>query len=91
MVAIHTSREDLYSRLLCVHEVERAIHVADVEVDAAMSEKYKKDMVSRFQYFEGRGFSEAECLEAANIEVRTIKARPFCLLDGLCCFARLVV
>ncbi|CAE8582340.1 unnamed protein product, partial [Polarella glacialis] len=75
MVALHTTTDDLYSRLWCVHEVERAIVEEDVEIKASMSQKYIDLMVGRVEQFLGLGATLNDCFRAAGIQVQTAKAR----------------
>ncbi|CAE8726009.1 unnamed protein product, partial [Polarella glacialis] len=75
MVAVHTASADLYSRLWCVHEVERAISQEDVLLTASLSEQYVRGVTDRVDIFVERGCSAKDCLEAADIQVSTIKAR----------------
>ncbi|CAE6932824.1 yghU [Symbiodinium sp. CCMP2456] len=75
--AIHTSTADLYQRLWCVHEVERALK-GDIDVSTSMSDKYKEQTLQRLQFFlsESCGTSTWEdCMWAANVKVKTIQAR----------------
>jgi len=74
--AIHTSTANLYKRLWCVHELERALK-EDVEVSTSMSEKYKEKMMARLDLFlQAKGDTKWEdCLWAANVKVKTIQAR----------------
>eukprot|EP00439_Symbiodinium_sp_Y106_P034613 s6177_g4.t1 len=48
--AIHTSTADLYQRLWCVHEVERALK-GDIDVSTSMSDKYKDLQFSTSSFF----------------------------------------
>ncbi|CAE8599791.1 unnamed protein product [Polarella glacialis] len=73
MVALHTTSADLYSRLWCVHEVDRAIE-ADVAVTASMSQKYTDLMTGRVQEFMDMGASAEDCFRAAGVEVQCVKA-----------------
>ncbi|CAE8741782.1 unnamed protein product [Polarella glacialis] len=75
MVALHTTTDDLYSRLWCVHEVERAIVEEDVEIKASMSQKYIDLMVGRVEQFLGLGATLNDCFRAAGVQVQTAKAR----------------
>ncbi|CAE8607661.1 unnamed protein product, partial [Polarella glacialis] len=75
MVALHTTTDDLYSRLWCVHEVERAIVEEDVEIIASMSQKYIDLMVGRVEQFLGLGATLNDCFRAAGVQVQTAKAR----------------
>ncbi|CAE8655431.1 unnamed protein product [Polarella glacialis] len=68
MVALHTTTDDLYSRLWCVHEVERAIVEEDVEIKASMSQKYINLMVGRVEQFLGLGATLNDCFRAAGVQ-----------------------
>ncbi|CAE8683428.1 unnamed protein product [Polarella glacialis] len=68
MVALHTTTDDLYSRLWCVHEVERAIVEEDVEIKASMSQKYIDLMVGRVEQFLGLGATLNDCFRAAGVQ-----------------------
>ena len=73
MVAIHTTMEDLYRRLWCVHEVFTCKslicltclpgHQVDkaiesqVEVSTAMSDQYEAELLRRVKFFIDKGFS----------------------------------
>ena len=73
MVAIHTTMEDLYRRLWCVHEVFTCTlflcltrlpgHqvdkaiASDVKVSAAMSDQYEAELLRRVEFFIKKGFS----------------------------------
>ncbi|CAE7214949.1 yghU [Symbiodinium natans] len=75
--AIHTSTADLYKRLWCVHEVERALK-GDVDVSTSMSDKYKEQTLQRLQFFLSENCSTStweDCMWAANVKVKTIQAR----------------
>jgi len=74
MVAIHTTMEDLYRRLWCVHEVDKAIE-SQVEVSAAMSHQYEEELLRRVKFFMDKGFGHKDCLKAAGINVATINAK----------------
>jgi len=74
MVAVHTTMEDLYKRLWCVYEVDKALeHMVDVS--SAMSEPYVNEMVRRAELFIERGYSWEECLKGAGIVAVTINAK----------------
>ncbi|CAE7632687.1 SLC35F6 [Symbiodinium pilosum] len=75
--AIHTSTADLYKRLWCVHEVERALK-GDIDVSTSMSDKYKEQTLQRLQFFLSESCSTStweDCMWAANVKVKTIQAR----------------
>lgn len=75
--AIHTSTADLYKRLWCVHEVERAL-VGNVDVSTSMSDKYKEQTLQRLEFFLSDSCSDStweDCMWAANVKVKTIQAR----------------
>jgi len=74
MSAVHTTREDLYGRLWCVHEVDEA-KSHNVDVGAAMSEQYVSEQVRRVDMFLEEQFDYEACLEAAGISVNTIRAK----------------
>ncbi|CAE8609714.1 unnamed protein product [Polarella glacialis] len=74
MCAVHTTKEDLYDRLWCVHEVDAAL-AEQVEVRAAMSEQYVEEVTRRLQLFIDEGCDEDSCLRAAGINVNTCKAK----------------
>eukprot|EP00658_Telonema_sp_P-2_P008330 TRINITY_DN13131_c0_g1_i2.p1 TRINITY_DN13131_c0_g1~~TRINITY_DN13131_c0_g1_i2.p1 ORF type:complete len:210 (-),score=46.88 TRINITY_DN13131_c0_g1_i2:80-709(-) len=80
MVAVHTSKEDLYLRLWCVHEVDEAqkqngvLDDGVLDVRSAMSEAYVDEMKHKVQLFIDKGFHYESCLAGAGICVTTIKA-----------------
>jgi len=74
VIAVHTTKADLYSRLWCVHEVERSTDKG-CGVIAAMSDQYINDVVRRVKLHLDEGGSAADALDAADVSVRTIKAR----------------
>lgn len=74
MIAVHTTREDLYSRLWCVHEVDAALREG-IQVGAAMSDAYITETIRRIQLFSEFHFDAQSCLQAAGIRVNTVKAR----------------
>lgn len=74
MIAVHTTREDLYSRLWCVHEVDAALREG-IHVGAAMSDSYITETLRRIQLFSEFHFDAQSCLQAAGIRVNTVKAR----------------
>jgi len=74
MVAVHTTKADLYGRFWCVHEVDRALE-KNLSVGAAMSDEYIKEMVRRVKLFLNEGASTEEWQQAANIAVNTSKAK----------------
>lgn len=53
MNVVHTSQADLYARLWCVHELERAISLKDsgLEVTISMSHAYKQKTIERLNRF----------------------------------------
>jgi len=75
MVAVHTTKDDLYSRLWCVHELSVAMK-KEVDVITAFSEKYEEDTCDRYIYFYNQNvFDCEECLIAAGVKTNTIKAK----------------
>ncbi|CAJ1398099.1 unnamed protein product [Effrenium voratum] len=75
--AIHTSTADLYKRLWCVHEVERALK-GNVDVSTSMSDLYKEQTLQRLEFFLGDSCKNStweDCMWAANVKVKTIQAR----------------
>eukprot|EP00747_Dinoflagellata_sp_TGD_P221256 gnl/TRDRNA2_/TRDRNA2_93111_c0_seq1.p1 gnl/TRDRNA2_/TRDRNA2_93111_c0~~gnl/TRDRNA2_/TRDRNA2_93111_c0_seq1.p1 ORF type:complete len:560 (-),score=126.87 gnl/TRDRNA2_/TRDRNA2_93111_c0_seq1:185-1864(-) len=75
MLSVHTTQADLYSRLWCAHEVDRAINQEDLKVAAAMSNQYIADLVRRADLFLEMGVKFEEWQDAAGINVSTIKAK----------------
>eukprot|EP00931_Biecheleriopsis_adriatica_P102375 TRINITY_DN77354_c0_g1_i1.p1 TRINITY_DN77354_c0_g1~~TRINITY_DN77354_c0_g1_i1.p1 ORF type:complete len:968 (+),score=273.11 TRINITY_DN77354_c0_g1_i1:87-2990(+) len=76
--AIHTSTADLYKRLWCVHEVERALGQEDIVVSTSMSQNYKEQTLQRLDLFLNTADGQSDwedCLWAANVKVKTIQAR----------------
>ncbi|CAE8731483.1 unnamed protein product [Polarella glacialis] len=71
MVALHTTTDDLYSRLWCVHEVERATVEDDVALTASMSQKYIDLMAGRVEQFLELGATLNDCFRAAGVQVQT--------------------
>ncbi|CAE8624174.1 unnamed protein product [Polarella glacialis] len=74
MCAVHTTKEDLYDRLWCVHEVDAAL-AQNIEVRAAMSKQYAQETIRRIRVFVEEGCNEESCLRAAGINVNTCKAK----------------
>lgn len=74
MVAVHTTREDLYGRLWCVHEVDAALR-ANIQVGAAMSDDYITETVRRIELFSEFHFDAQSCLQAAGVRVDTVRSR----------------
>mgnify|MGYP002803531317 CR=1 FL=1 len=75
--AIHTSTADLYKRLWCVHEVERAL-MGNVDVSTSMSDRYKEQTLQRLEFFLSDSLGQStweDCMWAANVKVKTIQAR----------------
>eukprot|EP00418_Pyrodinium_bahamense_P057775 CAMPEP_0179163848 /NCGR_PEP_ID=MMETSP0796-20121207/80365_1 /TAXON_ID=73915 /ORGANISM="Pyrodinium bahamense, Strain pbaha01" /LENGTH=218 /DNA_ID=CAMNT_0020866219 /DNA_START=1 /DNA_END=653 /DNA_ORIENTATION=- len=75
MLVVHTTRADLYSRLWCVHEVDRAAEQSGVEVGAALSQRYVDAVTRRVSMFIDHGASTSEWMEAAEVAVNTSKAK----------------
>lgn len=75
VVAVHTTAANLYTRLWCVHEVERAHAQDDILVRAAMSDEYLEAMTDRVKMMQKFGAPGKECLEAAGVYVSTAQAR----------------
>eukprot|EP00931_Biecheleriopsis_adriatica_P088018 TRINITY_DN62418_c0_g1_i1.p1 TRINITY_DN62418_c0_g1~~TRINITY_DN62418_c0_g1_i1.p1 ORF type:complete len:941 (-),score=145.14 TRINITY_DN62418_c0_g1_i1:60-2882(-) len=74
MCAVHTTAEDLYGRLWCVHEVDAALSER-VEVRAAMSQKYIDQVTRRVELFVEMGCDEFSCMNAAGIRLNTCTAK----------------
>lgn len=74
MVVIHTYRDDLYSRLWCVHELHQAT-TQDVPVKSAMSDKFRIEMNRRTSMFYKFGYHHDQIELAAGVSAHTIKAR----------------
>jgi len=74
MVAIHTTKEDLYLRLWCVHEIDEAL-AEGKPIGVAMSDQYVEDVVRRLKVYLEAGLSSEECLHASAIKTTTIRAR----------------
>jgi len=78
MIAVHTTKDDLYSRLWCVHEIDEATRVKeghDANISAAFSQTYIDDVSGRCLRFFERGFDDEGCQRAAGIGADTIRAR----------------
>eukprot|EP00930_Biecheleria_cincta_P082673 TRINITY_DN72360_c0_g1_i1.p1 TRINITY_DN72360_c0_g1~~TRINITY_DN72360_c0_g1_i1.p1 ORF type:complete len:1095 (+),score=224.39 TRINITY_DN72360_c0_g1_i1:45-3287(+) len=74
MLAVHTTRDDLFTRLWCVHEVDEAKR-NHVRVDASFSDRYIEKTLERLDIFISHGFHVDDCLKAAGIGATTVKAQ----------------
>mmetsp|Transcript_46632 Transcript_46632/g.104519 ORF Transcript_46632/g.104519 Transcript_46632/m.104519 type:complete len:494 (-) Transcript_46632:71-1552(-) len=74
MLAMHTTRADLYSRLWCVYEVASAKKEPGVEVRAAFSQDYVENALDRMKVYLYVGFDGATCKRAASITCSTASA-----------------
>eukprot|EP00971_Amphidinium_carterae_P322337 6406596-Amphidinium_carterae.1 len=75
MLAVHTTREDLYSRLWCVYEVASARKERGVEVWAAFSEPYVAQTLDCMRVYREAGFDGASCKRAASVACSTASAK----------------
>jgi hypothetical protein len=73
MLAIHTSKSDLYERLWCVHEVDKAIDEKKEPV-AAFSAEYAKDIENKYNAVIEFGGEDADAMDRAGITVRSGQA-----------------
>mmetsp|Transcript_26379 Transcript_26379/g.73697 ORF Transcript_26379/g.73697 Transcript_26379/m.73697 type:complete len:590 (+) Transcript_26379:88-1857(+) len=73
MIAVHTTRADLWERLWCVREVREAMS-HDVNVKAAFSTEYVNHFKSEYSTMINNGCSHQDGLDAAGITVRTARA-----------------
>lgn len=74
MVAIHTSKADMYSRLWCVREIDEAMS-RNVQVSAAVSLEYTRSALKRYFSVIFAGGSTEDAEEAAELSTHTARAR----------------
>eukprot|EP00971_Amphidinium_carterae_P217894 4325545-Amphidinium_carterae.1 len=74
MLAVHTTRADLYTRLWCVYEVAFA-KKEKVQVRAAFSSHYVEQTLDRMQEYRKAGFDGHACKRATSISCSTASAQ----------------
>jgi len=80
MLVIQTSLVDLYTRLWCVHEVDRALEMK-VPIDVAMSGRCLEDLERRAKLFLDNKDLGGAWLDGTNINVDTRRATCGCKGD----------
>eukprot|EP00971_Amphidinium_carterae_P010999 216737-Amphidinium_carterae.1 len=74
MLALHTTKADLYSRLWCVYEVSSA-EAWKVKVQASVSDSYKQETIRRMTQSVTLGFGEKDSLATSGLHLNTAAAR----------------
>ncbi|CAK0801114.1 unnamed protein product [Prorocentrum cordatum] len=74
MIAVHTTRADLWERLWCVREVREAMSL-DVTITAAMSDAYGETFKKKYSRIVNVGGGHKSALKVAGVTVDTAKAK----------------
>lgn len=74
MLAVHTSQEDLYARLWCVHEVQAALD-AGATTKACGSKQWEQGVHRRVEISFKSGMHDRQCLEAAGVQTNCRRAK----------------
>jgi len=77
MVAIHTTKAELYERLWCVHELDEAMELCrkgDMTVIPALSKQYMDNVDDRFMMAKRAGATDKEAQAFAGFKVVTSRA-----------------